>query len=432
MATRTSVENYSFDRKHMVGSTYALNTTVERSYNSSRTGVSLSNWRELVKAGSNATTPYSADITSVVSREYGSGKLSGQGVRDASGKIATYSQSLAGYFINPPTLIAHLTTQNAVAEAAALTQIYKKIASEQQRMNSPAVLAEFGDVMRQFGKPCDALIDLTNRRLNRLELESRGLKGTVAFKRIKWAQVVASTWLEYSFGLAPLISDTKAAAEALARWQYEITGEQHFRTKVVGRGTSEAKTHTASTNIDIGGTGSWFRGKRADTTQTMYKVQYVAGLNLSPIAAFGSNDRLQQLLGFNHANWIPAIWEVVPWSWLIDYFSNVGDILNAGVTSTSSVSWLCKTVTQDTLVTSQMDVDGPSTAARISAFNVKGGGSGTAGKVVIRRVTMTRSIPLSLGVPPLTLSLPGKPKQIANMVAVLLARRPTSSALWLT
>jgi hypothetical protein len=431
--TRDISNSYSFPYRHSIGSYQAAAGNRTGTYTGQRTGTKVVGWRELLAKGSNAASPYQLDLTTVVESSLGSASLQAYSRESTPPyKVTTYTQGMTGLWANLPSSISHLSTSLVKADSMALTKIYKKIREEQQRMNSPAVIAELGDVIRQFGKPFDALIDLTNRRLNRLELASRGLSGSTSFRKIKWLEIVASTYLEYSFGLAPVISDTRAAAEALARWQFELTGEQRFRAKVVSRGLDENSSNSSTGNNDVGGTGSWFKAIRTDRTHTQHKVQYVVGLNSTPIADFGSNERLLQLLGFNHANWIPALWEVVPWTWLIDYFSNISDILNASVTNTTSISWIVKTVIQDTLSEIEMHVDPGATRSKISAVGATGSGSGSLGSIKIRKLTMSRTLPASLNVPALTFTIPVEAKQLANMAAVLLARRPTSSALWLT
>jgi hypothetical protein len=165
------------------------------------------------------------------------------------------------------------------------------------------------------------------------------------------------------------------------------------------------------------------------------KVQYVCGLGATRTADYGSNDRLIELLGFDAKNWIPAIWEAIPWSWLADYFLNIQHILQAGVTSTASVKWVSKTTVVDDRREVSLPVDFERTRARLALFgyvkNVSISGA-TMGDHVVRRMSMSRQKNVSLGVPPLVLSYPQSWMKLANMSAALFGRRTQSSALWLT
>jgi hypothetical protein len=396
----------------------------------SRSGTKLDNWKEIIRNGGNATTPYISDRTSMLTMEKGSGSAILQDWDPVKQQVYTVTEKYDGFVQAESTNLSHLSVTLPTSEATALTKIYKKIESMQSQLNSPAVLAEGLDVIRQFGAPFSAIIDLTNRRLNRLELERRGLKGSTSFKRIKWAQIVASSYLEYSFGLKPLISDTEDLAKALARWQYEATGESRTRTRAVGRGIDEVTD--AYTVQRAHGMGLVF--DVTTRTHTEHRVQYIAGLDASAMAAFGSNDRLLQLCGFNPANWIPAAWEVVPWSWLFDYFFNIQDILQSGVTSTAGVKWISKAVTQVTTREIYATLNqGLSRERAMQTYGYVYGYSGSGSPSSLKRIrtTLSRSVPLSLGIVPLTVSYPTDMKKYANMVAVLFSRKPSSSALWL-
>lgn len=403
----------------------------------SRTGVKVENWKEKIRLGQNASSPYTSDRSRVI---YGEPLDFQLAVRQRDAPYTLYANRIAGHphaiGVNP--MIDHLVNVNkTLAGNDAIGKTYKKLAQEQQHMNSPAVIAEFLDVIRQFGKPAEALVDLTNRRLNRLELERRGLKGSTSFKKIRYAEIVASTWLEYSFGLAPLISDTKAAAETLARWQLEKTNPEliRLRKKIQSRGSSEASS-TGTYLWDISPVSSSPGQTCSEVTKTEYRVQYTVGLQGEISADYGSNERLLQLLGFDHANWIPAIWEAVPWSWLVDYFTNVQQILEASVTNTSRVAWVSRSVTTKTskIFTPKLSPEliiktyaNSVNAHPVSPYTLKGTGS-----MEIIRTSLVRDVPTFLTVPPLIVKHPfDKAKKVANMVAVLFKRKG-NSALWIT
>lgn len=417
-----------FNQTLTVSGVTSYNNRLVRTLTGSRTGERVPDYKEKIRLGQNATSNFTSNRLKYTGTSAGSASLSANRL---DSPFPNVPQQYSGYAIPPVTTVVH-SGSTASAEAIALSQLYRKIDSELSVINSPAVIAEFGDVLRQFGHPLESILDLTNRRINRLHLESRGLKGSIAFRKVKVAQIVASTYLEYAFGLAPLISDTRKAAEAVARWQYEKTGEYRFRSRVTG--TGETTIASATTNDPQVISGSYFVFTQRNKFQTDNRCRYTCGLNTSTVAAYGSNDRLLQLLGFDPVKWIPAAWEVVPWSWLLDYVTNIGDILQASATNTTGVTWISKSVSQRSTRRCVTAVDSKLTSDRIKAFGFDSGtGSGTCGDWSILRTTMTRSKPASLGVPPLSFTLPSEwdIKKHANVAAALFARRPSSSALWL-
>lgn len=434
--TRQYSQDYNWLRKVTRNGVHVASVYLSTKVTGSRTGESVKDYKEKIKAGQQAGSPYTLDRNFVLGVEEGRAtygateKYVGALPRPPSWNPNTYRETWQGMQNIPVPVLSHLSVSPSKAEAIALAKTYKKIREEQQHMNSPAVIAEFVDVLRQFGSPARALVDLTNRRFNRLELERRRLKGSTTFKRIKWSEIVASTYLEWSFGLAPLISDTRSAAEALARWQYEKTDNPHFRAKIVSRGEDVAIQKATDPGVKAWNSAYMYY-KRAYIKKTAARCQYVVGLNGSLRADFGSNERLLQLLGFDHKNWIPALWEAVPWSWLVDYFTNVQQILEAAATGQAAVSWIVKTATTRSEYLETNDIDGHLTALDAKNNNRYGSASGHFGRYKQVRVTQVRTLPTTLGVPPLYFEIPSQLGQLANMTALLFSRRPGQSALWL-
>jgi len=429
--TKSFPEDHDFNYRYVVDGWNVRSNVFPVTTVGTRSGTRVPDWREKIARGQNASSDFTSNRIEILERDTGNVHMDATHVFTPS---SVRTETFEGFVVRPSDGLGHYSPATNVAEAAALQRILAKIRSEYQKLNSAAVVAEGLDVIRQFGAPFAAICDLTNRRLNRLYLESRGLKGSTAFRKLKWAEIVASTWLEYSFGLKPLISDSVKAAEALAHWQDEADNDFRYRSRVVGRGTSNFTTQSEGVetliNSDIGRV--YIKARRRDSTD--YRVQYVCGLGASHRADIGSNDRLLQLLGFNPENWVPAIWEVVPWSWLIDYFSNVGQIMQAAVTSTADVKWTCKTVSYETVVHQTTPVSADATRSLLAAYNYKLRSlSGHAGQWKTRRTTVTRDADATLGCPPLVISHPFEDgTKLANMAAVLLNRRQSSSALWLT
>lgn len=428
--TKSYSEDTSFAGFRQVNAS-VLNYVDVRTLLGSRTGERMANWREKLRNGSDATTPFQSDRYRFEGLEGGAADL----VAFIPGNpgAGTQHHSFKGWGFPPSASLSHLLPDQASAEADALRQAYNKVNREQNHLAGASSMAEFGDVLHQFGHPFQAIIDLTNRRLNRLQLEARGLKGTTVFRKIKWAEIVASTYLEYAFGLAPLISDAKKAAEAYARFKLETDENLTRRSKIVARGTSTKGSNT----VQYGqAANTWLWGGNTTKTVTETKVQYVIGLSASRTAPFGSNDRLIELLGFRPMDFIPAVWEVVPWSWLADYFANVNDILQATATDTAGISWISKTVTQVTTRENYMPLDRAKTAqwAETNGWpGIKSLTGTSLGRSKTIRTTVNRTVNEKLGVPPLVFTYPKIDEfgKLANMAAVLISKKPSSSALWL-
>jgi hypothetical protein len=385
-------------------------------------------YKELIRKGSNATGPYSVDASKVEVLNPGSFTVWYRDKVIPPGAPITLSTQRIDGFATNLSLPGAVSTSASKAEAIALGQIYRKVRSEQEHLNSLASLAEIGDVIRQFKSPMKAVVELTHKHLDRLFKERQSLKGPLKQQKTQWKYVVSSTYLEYAFGLAPLISDTRKIAEALAHWNHdeELT-KLIRRSKVVGRGEDMAVTQSE----DITGVfSSDIRILRSSKDTSLSRSQYVVGLNASLSANFGSNQRLLDMLGFVPANFVPAVWEVVPWSWLVDYFTNVGDILNAMTTSTASVSWIARTVTSKSIREGVDSYNAVETNKRAAALSkIVNSVQATPAKYKVVRTTLSRTQPTTLNFPSLYFQTPSEIGQLANMVAVLFSRKDKSAAL---
>lgn len=413
---------WRFDRSGTFGA-YSESGTSSFSGIRTRSGDRVEDWRGKIQRGEFAASPFSCDYQIMESSK--------AGATHVSRLVPGYNYvryDFSGNLSNPGSVDHLLNTVDV--ENAALMKILEKIKHEQQHADSMVAIAEMGDVIRQFGAPFSAILELSNRRLNRISSEMRGIRGVQ--RKIRFLEIVTRSYLEYAFGLAPLIEDTRKTAEALARWKAEKAGElpqpTHLELKATAR--QRQATNVMGSVRQLGASWLWYR----DYTKVETEVgcRYTVHLKHSLQADFGSNERLLQLLGFDPMNWVPTIYEVIPWSWLADYFLNIGNILEAGFTDTSHVEWIQKTVRRETVKSTTIRQDPDYTRSTIggSGYVFDFGGLGM-GSSSVKRITLNRTLPSTLGVPQLTLSYPNSWAKLANTAAALMNRRPKSNApLW--
>lgn len=396
------------------------NQVLTRTFPSSRSGSSMPDWRDKIRKRQNATTPYSLDSYKVVKAK--------DGIYSASGVLYNVPnvQVAQGLFNPINGNFAHLTADVNKAESTALTALYRKVNAQVSHTNVPKALVEFGDVIRQFGSPAKAILSHTQRHLNRLFLQRRGVSA-VKYNSASYARLLSDTYLEYAFGLAPLINDTKKAAEALGRWTWEVDSDNVRLppTKLVGRGSDSVAKTTVANFAPMAASG--IVCKMTTLTTTEARAQYVCGYNTFLTADLGSLDRLHELLGFRPESWLPAVWEGVPWSWLIDYFTNVGAILDSVEASHIKPTWISKTVSTVTDVQVVETLNAPETA-RVASYNYwkNPSSSGSQGAHTCRRTTMERTNPTTLGLPSVYFQLPTGLRQFAALAAVTVQKLRSS------
>lgn len=145
-------------------------------------------------------------------------------------------------------------------------------------------------------------------------------------------QEMANLWLEYSFGWAPLVGDVHNAVKTFCK------GLPTFR--ISGKGTSQNYFHEVSGDLTI--------GKTTRSMDLVSRHRILGRVGITNINVWRAN----QLGLLNPAY---ALWEVTPWSFVFDYFVNVGEWLN-GFTDVSGLeqhdicwTWKCEVKSNQTL-----------------------------------------------------------------------------------
>jgi hypothetical protein len=389
-------------------------------FTGTKTGSRVEGWRELIKKGLPASSTYQLDMTKLVKgrpeSHFGS-------MRSRTWPYETYTYTTEGY----PAIqwmsstVNHLGVASVKARSVALSKLYKKLESDRSEMNAYASIAEFGDVLRQFGRPFGSLVDAFLRHENRLIFEKRRLVGSPSWKKEQYARIAANTWLETSFGLLPLISDAESLAKSFGRWEYELSDSPKLRDRM--RTRAEESASSAAGPYRWNGYEMSFDG--IVKTTTVARAQYVVGLSGEVRADFGSNARLLEILGFEDRNIPMAVWEATPWSWLVDYGTNVQQIMQAAATITSRVKWI---VLSETLQTTVHAAPIVTPGHNSNSYELLDFQSDYPLRVEDRgvkmiRTTLNRTLPSTLGMPPLYFKSPlGDMKKMANLLALAVSR----------
>jgi len=223
----------------------------------------------------------------------------------------------------------------ATSECSA--RFFNKIREAQRAISGPTFIGELRDTLRLLKRPASSLRDYTISWAKATRKRTNSLKGKSLNKAL------SDSYLEYQFGVKPLLNDTRAACDALVRLYEDV------RTTRV----TAVATKRFVTSVYMGEGAYIFTNIVGDRTFNRTALVTIrAGVKAQANStARSSIDRVLEVTGFNWSEFVPTVWEILPWSFVIDYFSNVGSVLTAVTTDLSQLSWYSRGTKYSKVVT---------------------------------------------------------------------------------
>lgn len=310
-----------------------ITTTANNSYQIQGTGPVLKNWfgtfgpTWVPKSG---TAPDNSELTTIEKKSDWLDVLA----------IKTYSR------VEPPETFVGVTLAEAGKTVDLITSTARRFAKGVVVLNRAAHSLRKGnfsyerlaiEVCREMGIPFDA---------KRFRAEYR--------RHLKRGMgEITSTWLAVRYGWTPLISDIVTTLAALTI--EKSSGRKTARGKLEDVSTSVAET----SNIRFGASAQW--GKYSYTITTTANL-LARGFVVYDYTATPWGGNLRSF-GITHP--LSTVWELVPFSFVIDWFANVGDWLEA-MESKAAVNIITSGYTYQKTVTYQRRIgpyvrDQPST-----------------------------------------------------------------------
>ncbi len=304
-----------------------------------RTGVSNPEWKAQIARGECATTPFTASKTTArYSNVLYHLKTRANAANDLSS--TEYSGVFGPGFLDPNLTFIPVTN----ARNAASINFFKHARKAQRNIQSGVLIGELAETIHMIRDPAIAMRSLVDKFVSNAHKRSKRSLGiasrirstskSAASRRSKTniANAIGDSWLEMAFGWAPLAGDLKSGAEALARIHLRM--EREFQ-EVSGKGYEYTTTNILDHFNQVPGVPLWFREiwKQEIRTESKFYGRVRVGVPGSP------DCQVMASLGLTLGDVIPTAWELVPWSFLIDYFSNVGDVIDACCFPRADIAW---------------------------------------------------------------------------------------------
>jgi len=229
-------------------------------------------------------------------------------LEDASSGAFIYSSQGSGTQLVPPALLSSSDIWSGVLVAA--TQAWQNANAHQADILTD--LAESRQTLQMLKNPTSSLQGLTRAITN-----SAGQKfGGGKVKILKaLAKTPVDLWLQYRYGVRPLVSSVNGVLDALATSKVK---ERHTY-----RGSYSLHTQATTT-----GTISWNAANHTWQQTSTDDVQIRGGLLFQEEVI-----RKSTALGLTAGGMLAVPWEIVPFSFVADWFVNVGSFLQGFGTS---------------------------------------------------------------------------------------------------
>lgn len=362
-------------------------------------------WRQHVHDGENASTNMVVTIRSSRILRYWDALFTYQLL--PSGKQLT-STTEGAYISANWVAFNNLQLRNDV-RSIAQRKVYKKLNELHHQFQGGVFLGEIVPTFKMLVRPFGTLRTGIKSYFDTLYRGRKRGRWTPSSLR----RFLSDTWLEYAFGWQPLLADIQDASVALTR----LLSRTVILPFKVSAGDDVSGPEAFSGPLQSLA-GMFYSYRRRKVEECRYR--FYGAFQPLPEAHEGIPllERCIELSGFDLKSFVPTAWELIPYSFLVDYFTNVGDILQFYSLNTAEIKRLSSTETTVCHIFDSWDIDVARTKIWAGVQFVRYVGCGSC--VRLTQKVITRTAQEVLGFPALTFNLGISAKQFANIGALLL------------
>lgn len=365
-------------------------------------GVSLADYRRRIAMNANATTPFTGVSTSINFIGIPN-KVSWNTAQD-SGEYSTRFGFMNSGVQNFGGSSGSLPTLSIVADDAAKAMALKYYNKEINEIFSPfssqIFAGEIKETLSLLLNPTKSL----RRLYESIYLRKAGFDKLPNDDRVK---AIASLWLEFRLGAMPLINDINSVLQILEGKAKRGFVKAYGEHKSVMKSTVETvPTWTAAHRHSV----IWERHVqyflKAGITQEL--LSYHKDLKEYLDADFAST-----------ASFAGTLYELAPFSWLLDYFVNIGDIISSlqNIQTKTNFTVQTRVVTyRETRTWDRSEFVRMNTQFRDIKLE-----RNIHPTMITTRRRVDRSVIGSV-IPPINFTVPCTPTQVANTIALFIQR----------
>lgn len=385
-------------------------------------GDNLPDWKSRIRRKQSATTTMSGTVCRTRNTAYFGGEttLVKKLGPNLESRIDNQLSGPALAFVgDPSSSFSGVSTDKAVNLAK--MAFVKKAVDAQRAFQSGVFLGELRETIHLIRRPVSALRQESGKLINSWSQRARKIRMSPGLKnkpanhpKVMGAlrKAAGGIWLEFSFGVQPLVNDAKDAIEAAMRLKLSYPP-----TKVVSGFSGKIRVGKTRSNT----VADYDSIKFDYTTEEITEIQARLHGCVSTYDELARNTTFGQL-GLNWHQVLPTVWELIPYSFLVDYFTNVGDIVEALAFNRASVRW----AELSTVITRTNSLHMPITVSPGATFGYtlkRWRGSLGAGEAWVDVRSFSRTPFTGSLIPSFEFDIPGlKSRKWLNIGALILAR----------
>jgi hypothetical protein len=251
-----------------------------------------------------------------------------------------------------PTKATVSSISTSAANVIALEAFAKEIYKAQRTLNGGQQTGEMLEAIRMLRNPLkslrkgfDVLKATAKKRSlkyvsNRAQFEHMRRRNRRKYR--SYGKMLTDTYLEWVYGWSPLMSSIDDITEGIER-----IGKRRHTKYVKAEGRSDLITHPQNLALTSGTLSLRAKRRRIQTGIYVYRGTVKVG-QITDTRGF------MKLSGFDWTDFIPTAYQLFPYSFVLDYFTNTGDVINAMAIRKSDLAWSNRTRVQEV---TQMHVD---------------------------------------------------------------------------
>jgi hypothetical protein len=217
------------------------------------------------------------------------------------------------------------------AESRAAEQFLAKCRETLSSFQGGVFVAELGKAIRGIKRPAEGMRNFLTEQAKHAKRVRRRMRERNHSDR-DISKAIATSWLEKQYHWGPLASDMENSAESLAKLSLLEESKRVF--------VDWADKYSEDGPLLVQGEGpvrAMYRIRYEEESRCKFYGVCSAYNELNP-GAFST--LLRTRLGLTLGDAAPTLWELIPFSFVADYFSNVGSMISAYSFPSASIRWM--------------------------------------------------------------------------------------------